>query len=131
VYSQSLSSSGNFMQEQDLLKSILADLRRTSREYTTATTESSCPVTRRMFTDLTNDTLRLQGELFNLMQQNNMYSASSKATRSELDKTIQSAHQTQQKCNQFIQEKNTLSSPYSQAPNVPQHQPNYSNPYYM
>jgi hypothetical protein len=73
----------------------------------------------------------LQGELFNLMQQNNMYSASSKASRSELDKSIQSAQQTQQKCHQFVQEKNTLSSPYSQAPNVPQHQPNYGNPYYM
>ncbi|RPK29745.1 hypothetical protein EDO6_00369 [Paenibacillus xylanexedens] len=119
------------MQEQDLLKSILADLRRTSREYTTATTESSCPTTRRMFNDLTNDTLRLQGELFNLMQQNNMYSASSKALRQDVDKQIQSAHQTQQKCQQFIQEKNTQNSSYSQAPNVPQHQPNYGNPYYM
>nr|WP_301290303.1 spore coat protein [Paenibacillus sp. 1781tsa1] len=119
------------MQEQDLLKSILADLRRTSREYTTATTEASCPMTRRMFTDLTNDTLRLQGELFNLMQQNNMYSVSSKALRQDVDKQIQSAHQTQQKCQQFIQEKNSQNSSYSQAPNVPQHQPNYGNPYYM
>ncbi|MDQ0170778.1 spore coat protein [Paenibacillus tundrae] len=131
MYTQSLSSSGNFMQEQDLLKSILADLRRTSREYTTATTEASCPTVRKMFNDLTNDTLRLQGELFNLMQQNNMYSASSKALRSDVDKQLQSAQQTQQKCQQFIQEKNTQSSPYSQAPNVPQHQPSYSNPYYM
>ncbi|WP_440119750.1 spore coat protein [Paenibacillus sp. QZ-Y1] len=119
------------MQEQDLLKSILADLRRTSREYTTATTEASCPITRRMFTDLTHDTLRLQGELFNVMQQNNMYSVSSKALRSDVDKQLQSAQQTQQKCQQFIQEKNTQFSPYSQAPNVSQHQANYSNPYYM
>ncbi|QLG41807.1 MULTISPECIES: spore coat protein [unclassified Paenibacillus] len=131
MYSQSLSSNGSFMQEQDLLKSILADLRRTAREYTTATTEASCPVTRRMFTDLTNDTLRLQGELFNVMQQNNMYSVGSKALRQDVDKQIQSAHQTQQKCQQFIQEKNTQTSAYSQAPNVPQHQPNYGNPYYM
>ncbi|MEK3922331.1 MULTISPECIES: spore coat protein [Paenibacillus] len=131
MYTQSLSSGGNFMQEQDLLKSILADLRRTSREYTTATTEASCPMTRRMFTDLTNDTLRLQGELFNLMQQNNMYSVSSKALRQDVDKQIQSAHQTQQKCQQFIQEKNSQNSSYSQAPNVPQHQPNNGNPYYM
>ncbi|MGC5770996.1 spore coat protein [Paenibacillus pabuli] len=131
MYSQSLSTNGSFMQEQDLLKSILADLRRTAREYTTATTESSCPMTRRMFTDLTNDTLRLQGELFKVMQQNNMYSAGSKALRQDVDKQIQSAQQTQQKCQQFIQEKNMQSSPYSQTPNVPQHQSNYGNPYYM
>ncbi|UPK45676.1 MULTISPECIES: spore coat protein [Paenibacillus] len=129
MYSQS--SNGSFMQEQDLLKSILADLRRTAREYTTATTEASCPITRRMFTDLTNDTLRLQGELFNVLQQSNMYSVGSKALRQDVDKQIQSAHQTQQKCQQFVQEKNTQSSPYSQAPNVPQHQANYGNPYYM
>ncbi|PQP82536.1 spore coat protein [Paenibacillus sp. PCH8] len=131
MYTQSLSSGGNFMQEQDLLKSILADLRRTSREYTTATTEAACPTIRRMFSELTNDTLRLQGELFNLMQQNNMYAVSTKALRQDVDKQIQSAHQVQQKCQQFIQEKNTQNSPYSQAPNVSQHQPNYGNPYYM
>ncbi|CAI6018915.1 hypothetical protein PAECIP112173_00173 [Paenibacillus sp. JJ-100] len=122
---------GNFMQEQDLLKSILADLRRTSREYTTATTEASCPTVRSMFNNLTNDTLRLQGELFNLMQQNNMYSASAKAPRQDLDKQIQSAHQAQQKCQQFVQEKQVQNSPYSQISNVTPRQPNYGNPYYM
>ncbi|PYE52665.1 spore coat protein [Paenibacillus barcinonensis] len=129
MYSQH--QSGQFMQEQDLLKTILADLRRTSREYTTATTEASCPMIRSMFNDLTNDTLRLQGEMFNLMQQNNMYSVSAKAPRQDLDKQIQSAHQAQQKCQQFIQEKNVQRSPYNQNPNVSQHQPNYGNPYYM
>lgn len=119
------------MQEQDLLSSILANLRRTAREYTTATTEAACPAVRQMFMELTNDTLRLQGELFNLMQQNNMYSASSKALRHDIDKQIQSAHQAQRKCQQFVQEKSTHSATYNHAPNVPQHPANYANPYYM
>ncbi|MGN7358292.1 spore coat protein [Paenibacillus sp. SAF-054] len=124
-------NSSAFMQEEDLLYTILADLKRTVREYTTAATESSCPSVRQMFNHLTSDTLRLQGELFNLMKQNNMYSTASKALRQELDKQIQSAHSTQQKCRQFVQQKTSGMGSYNQAPNVPLHQPNIQNPYYM
>ncbi|KAF9128091.1 hypothetical protein BGX30_014478 [Mortierella sp. GBA39] len=86
-----------FMQDEDLLYTILADLKRTVREYTTATTESSCPTVRQLFTQLTNDTLRMQGELYNLMKQLNMYSTSSKALRQDVDKSIQDARNLQQK----------------------------------
>lgn len=120
-----------FMQEEDLLYTILADLKRTVREYTTAATESSCPMVRQMFSQLNNDTLRLQGELYNLMKQNNMYSTSGKALRQDLDKQIQDARNTQQQCRQFVQQKTSSMNPYAHAPNVPLHQQNNPNPYYM
>ncbi|NGM82973.1 spore coat protein [Paenibacillus sp. 7124] len=120
-----------FMQEEDLLNIILADLKRTVREYATAATESNCQTVRRAFNDLTMNTLRIQGDLYMQMSQLNMYQAPSKALRQELDKQIQSAHQTQQKARQFAQQKMGGQGMYAQAPNVSQHQPNVSNPYYM
>ncbi|WP_433945828.1 spore coat protein [Paenibacillus sp. SN-8-1] len=89
--------------EQDILNTILADLRRTAREYTTATTESSCPSVRQMFNQLTDGTLRLQGELYNLMQQNGSYQSPAKAPREEVDKLYQHASEAQQKSRQFAQ----------------------------
>ncbi|MFP4977984.1 spore coat protein [Paenibacillus sp. CN-4] len=119
-----------FMQDKDLLNIILADLKRTVREYTTAATESSCPTVRRMFNDLTMDTLRLQGDLYNRMQEMNMYSAPAKALRPELDKQISSTQQAQSKLRQFIQQKTGGGVVYAQSPNVAPHQPNVDS-YYM
>jgi spore coat protein CotF len=90
--------------DQDLLYSILADQKRVTREYCTAAMESNCQVVRQMFTELMNDTLSLQGHLYQTMQQNNMYNASSKALRAEVDKQIQQYSQTQQKTQQFLQQ---------------------------
>jgi len=125
--------SGNsaFMQDEDLLYTILADLKRTVREYTTATTESSCPTVRNLFTQLTNDTLRMQGELYNLMKQLNMYSTSSKALRQDLDKQVQDARNTQQKTRQFVQQKTSGMGQYAQASHMQPPQQNAQNPYYM
>ncbi|MEC0092938.1 spore coat protein [Paenibacillus macquariensis] len=95
----------SFMPEKDLLYTIVADLKRTSREYLTAATESNCSSVRQMFTDLTNDTLRLQGEVFTLMQQQTQYSLPSQAPRSELDKHVQASKKTQQESRQFVSEK--------------------------
>ncbi|WP_339321925.1 spore coat protein [Paenibacillus sp. FSL W8-0194] len=120
-----------FMQDEDLLYTILADLKRTVREYTTATTESSCPAVRNLFTQLTNDTLRMQGELYNLMKQLNMYSTSSKALRQDLDKQVQSARNTQQKTRQFVQQKTSNMGQYAQAAQIQPPQQNAQNPYYM
>ncbi|WP_454190259.1 spore coat protein [Paenibacillus sp. Marseille-Q7038] len=100
------SSSSSFMPEADLAYTILADLKRTVREYTTATTESNCPTVRQMFTDLTNSSLKLQGELYTAMQQSNLYPAPGKALQSDIDKQIQTANQTKQECEQFVQQKN-------------------------
>ncbi|WP_410512161.1 spore coat protein [Paenibacillus sp. BR2-3] len=120
-----------FMPDEDLLNTILADLKRTVREYTTAATESNCPSVRQTFNELTMNTLRLQGDLYQQMRQLNMYSAPSSALRFDIDKQLQSAMQTQQKSQQFVQQKTSGTIPYAQAPNVPVHQPNVSNGYYM
>lgn len=125
-------SNSTFMAEEDLLTTILCDLKRTVREYTTATTESACPMVRQMFTNLTTDTLRLQGELFQLMKQQNQYAVSSKVLRQELDKQLQQSQKTQQQSRQFVQQK---LSGYGQSQHMaqhqPMHQPNSQNPYYM
>ncbi len=98
-------NNSTFMPEKDLLYTIVADLKRTSREYLTAATESNCSSVRQMFTNLTNDTLRLQGEVFTLMQQQTQYSLPSKAPRSELDKQVQASQKTQQESRQFVSQK--------------------------
>ena len=103
----SIQSHNLFMPEKDLLYTILANLKRTCREYTTATTESACPVLRKMFMQLTQDSLRIQGELFYLMQQHNMYETPSKAPHQQLDKELQSVLTTRQTCQQFLQSKHT------------------------
>ncbi|MEK4063605.1 MULTISPECIES: spore coat protein [Paenibacillus] len=120
-----------FMSDEDLLNTVLADLKRTVREYTTAATESNCPTVRRVFNDLTMDTLHLQGELYTKMSQMNMYTTPGKALRQDIDKQIQTAHQTQQKCQQFVQQKTGAAGTNAHYGNVPQHQPNVQSSYYM
>ncbi|MFD2615009.1 spore coat protein [Paenibacillus gansuensis] len=94
-----------FMEDQDLLYTILADLKRTAREYTTAFMESSCPTVRRTFSDLLNSTLSQQTELYRFMENQNMYNASSPALQQEIGKQIQQYKQTLQKTQQYIQQK--------------------------
>lgn len=93
------------MEDKDLLYTIVADLKRTSREYLTAATESNCSAVRQMFTNLTNDSLRLQGEVFSLMQQQTQYEVPSKASQSELDKQVQASQKAQQTSRQFVTQK--------------------------
>ncbi|WP_236346687.1 spore coat protein [Paenibacillus plantiphilus] len=92
------------MPEKDLAYTVLADLKRVVREYATAATESSCPQTRQMFTNLLNNTLRMQGDLFNAMQQQNMYSVASPALRQEVDKQIKEHQQVIQQAEQHLQQ---------------------------
>lgn len=91
------------LQDEDQAYSILADLKRVTREYATAATESSCDQVRQMFTSLLNSTLHLQGELYKMMKQNNMYSAASPCLRQEIDKQLQQNKQTLDKTQQFVQ----------------------------
>ncbi len=94
----------SILTEEDLAGSILADLKRVVREYATAATESTCPDIRQLFTKLMDSTLALQGQMFQAMQQANMYNASSPALRQELDKQAKQYQQTKQKTNQFLQQ---------------------------
>ncbi|MFC6331683.1 spore coat protein [Paenibacillus septentrionalis] len=90
--------------EDDLVGVVLSDLKRVVREYATAATESSCPETRQMFTNLLNSTLMMQGQLFTAMSQANMYEAPSTAPKKELDKQIQSYTQMAQQTQSWLQQ---------------------------
>ncbi|MDQ0061156.1 spore coat protein [Paenibacillus harenae] len=94
-----------FLSDEDLAYTVLCDLKRVVREYATAATEASCPDIRELFTKLTNSTLTMQGQLFQAMQQANMYNTASPALRQELDKQMKQYQQTKQKTQQFLQQK--------------------------
>ncbi|MFD1953672.1 spore coat protein [Paenibacillus thailandensis] len=92
------------MPDADMAYTILADLKRVVGEYATATTESSCPTVRGMFTNLLNSTLKMQGDLYQAMQGQNMYSTSSPALRQSMDKEFKQYQQDIQQTNQYLQQ---------------------------
>lgn len=92
------------MPEADMAYAVLSDLKRVVREYATAATESSCPAVRGMFTNLLSSSLKMQGDLYNAMQQQNMYNTASPALRQELDKQYKQYQQDLQKTNQYLQQ---------------------------
>lgn len=102
--------------EADMAYTVLADLKRVSKEYATAATESVCPEIRQMFSQLLNTTLTMQGELYTAMQSANMYNASSPAIKSEVDKQLKQYQQTQQKTNQFVQQTKAANELMAQVP---------------
>lgn len=102
---QQSQQSQSILNEEDLASTVLADLKRVVREYATAATESTCPDIRQLFTKLLDNTLKAQGQLFQAMQQSNMYNASSPALRQEIDKQAQQYQQTAQKTKQLLQSK--------------------------
>ncbi|MCF2942937.1 spore coat protein [Paenibacillus tarimensis] len=77
------------MSDEDMAGTILADLKRVSREYATAVTEAACPDIRRGFNDLLASTLQLQGKLYELMRDQHMYSTPSPAVRHEIANKLQ------------------------------------------
>lgn len=92
------------LSDEDLVYTILADLKRTCREYTTATTESNCPVVRQHFQSLVQSSLALQGKLYDFMAQQGMYSTSSPTLASDITKQYTEYGQTQSQTNQLIQQ---------------------------
>ncbi|MGM1048543.1 Coat F domain-containing protein [Paenibacillus uliginis N3/975] len=116
---------GSFLPEEDLLNTILDGLKRTVSEYTTATTESACPTVRSMFSNLTAETLKMQGEMYQLIEQQNQYAAPvPHAMKSDVDKQLQEMQNTVQQTRQLISQKTSGLAPTSHAPNVPMHQSN-------
>ncbi|PZD95097.1 spore coat protein [Paenibacillus sambharensis] len=77
------------MSDADMAGTILADLKRVSREYATAVTEAACPEIRRGFNDLLSSTLQLQGKLYELMRDQHMYSTPSAAARNEISSKLE------------------------------------------
>lgn len=114
----------SYLPEEDMLATILGELKRTVREYTTATTEASCPAVRQMFMDLTVDTLKLQGELYHMMKQQNMYSSGVHALKTDVEKQHKQAQQTIEKTRDIIQQKTARFSAFAHQPNVTPHATN-------
>ncbi|KAB7670692.1 spore coat protein [Bacillus sp. B1-b2] len=90
--------------DQDIVYSYLADLKRTSREYTTAAMESNCPEVRQIFEQLLQNTLKLQEQTYQLMSQQGWYNTSSPVLIAEINKQINSYTQTQSQTNQIVQQ---------------------------
>lgn len=124
----------SILTEEDLVSTVLADLKRIVREYATAATESTCPDIRQMFTKLMDSSLTLQGQLFTVMQQQNMYNASSPALRQEMAKQEKQYKQTQQKTQQFLQQnlgQQQGQTFYTPMPHQQGQQQQGNQPYYM
>ncbi|WP_409343079.1 spore coat protein [Paenibacillus sp. MBLB4367] len=109
---QQQQQSAGLIPEKDMLYTILADLKRSTREYATAVTESNCPIVRQTFTQLLNGTLKLQGELYDFMKRQNMYNTASPALRQEIDKQLQQYKQTEQQTEQLVSRR--MSAPNEQ-----------------
>lgn len=91
--------------EKDLVFQMLAETKRVAGEYCVAVTEASCPVVRQMFTSLLNDTLQIQGEIFQVMQQHGWYQTPKSATRQDIANHIQTHQQDQQQTQQFVSQR--------------------------
>lgn len=115
----------SFLPEEDLLNTILNELKRTVSEYTTATTEAACPAVRNMFSNLTVETLKMQGEMYQLIEQQKQYAAPvPQAMKSDMDKQLQEMQNTVQQTRQLIGQKTSGLAVTSHAPNVPVHPSN-------
>lgn len=99
-----VSSSEPSLETKDCVGGVLNELKRMSREYTTAFTECRDPETRRLFQSLLNSTLQSQEKVFECMQRQGWYNTSSSAQRQEIDKQIQQYQQAWQKTSSFIQQ---------------------------
>jgi spore coat protein CotF len=106
---QQLSSTAQ-LPEKDQLFTILGELKRTAREYTIAVTEANSPSVRRLFVDLLNSTLSMQGHVYEIMKQNNQYSTPSPALKQEIDKQIREHQQTDQQTQQLVQQVTGIAS---------------------
>ncbi|WP_426450573.1 spore coat protein [Paenibacillus sp. S-38] len=87
------------LDEQDVAKLVLSELKRTAREYTTAALEATHPAIRQTFISLTQKTLQDQAELFTVLSQINGYGnirlASQQEVQQELQNQIHKAEQLQ------------------------------------
>ena len=122
--------SQTILSEEDWATTVLCDLKRVVREYATAATESTCPDIRQLFTKLLDNSLAMQGQLFQAMKQCNMYNTASPALKQELEKQAKQYKQTQQKTQQMLQQKlggqqQTMYTPMQQQQTQPNHQPYY------
>ncbi|WP_282935295.1 spore coat protein [Paenibacillus sp. RC67] len=110
--------------EKDMLFTILCDLKRTCREYTTAATEANCMEVRQLFTSLLHSSLQMQANVYQLMSQQYMYNTSSAALRQDIERQIRKHQQEEQQTNHFLNSTlNSSSSYFNYSSGSQQHQP--------
>ncbi|WP_219838572.1 spore coat protein [Paenibacillus sp. R14(2021)] len=110
------------LSDEDLASSVLSDLKRVVGEYATAATESSSQQVRQLFTNLLNSTLQMQGQFFQVMEQNQLYTAASPVLRQEIDKQLKQNQQMEQKTVQLLQQLGLGQSIHNQQYQNQQHQ---------
>jgi spore coat protein CotF len=90
--------------DEDLANFVLAELKRSAEEYTTALTEAQNPQIRQTLQTLLHKTLADQARLYDWMRANNLYEAPTPAQAQELHKAIQSKQQSWSKLQSFAQQ---------------------------
>ncbi len=127
--------------DQDLLNTVLAEMRRISREYTTAILEASNPSIRENFYSLLDRTLQDQELVYTMMENMNMYGPRSTASQKEIQKEEQQHRQRANELQFFLQQNlgqgsspsmNNQPNPYDQPyEQMQQFQPNLYNQQYI
>jgi spore coat protein CotF len=84
---------GMRLQDADLANIVLAELKRTAEEYTTAFLEAQNAQIRHVFQNLLMKTLNDQARLFDSMRSLNLYEAPTPAQPQEVQKAVQSKQQ--------------------------------------
>ena len=102
------------LQEEDLANLVLAELKRTAEEYTTAILEAQNPHIRHALQNQLLKTLHDQARLFDAMRSLNMYEAPAPAQPQELQKVIQSKQQVWSKLQTSAQQLTTSRPPQMQ-----------------
>jgi len=93
-----------YLQEQDLANFILSELKRTAREYATATLEAANPQIRQLFQSLLQQTLNAQGQVFQELQKLNGYNDIQPAQQQQLQQEVQKQSQTAAQLQSFVQQ---------------------------
>lgn len=90
------------MSEHDMVTMLLAEEKRVAGEYVLATVEANCQTVHDVFSQLLQNTLQTQRQVFKVMEQKNWYPAPSPAPSQEVQKQIQHGQQTKQQTDQFL-----------------------------
>ncbi|MBD0384120.1 spore coat protein [Paenibacillus sedimenti] len=92
-----------YLQEQDLANFVLSELKRTAREYTTATLEAANPQIRQAFQTLLQKTLQDQAAVFQEIQKLGGYDTQP-AAQEQLQQELQKQNQSAAKLQSFVQQ---------------------------
>ncbi|UUZ91146.1 spore coat protein [Paenibacillus sp. P25] len=101
------------LQEQDWGNLVLSELKRTAREYATASLEATHPAIRQSFVTLCQKTLNDQWELYNVLSQQNGYGQVHMATQQEVQQELQRHFQKAEQLHSFVQQ--AIQSSYASA----------------